>query len=261
MKKGLITAAVFLIALVPSIVGAQTKEIEEITDENLIVAQTTKYYKTITRYNNLALSMQSMNGESTPSSYTVEVTEEEYNNAPEEAIRDVVGEGSIETTYKKMTATISEDGSLYQYKNVLEWKTMPTVRSYDIIGIGYDSTVRMTLGLLYNLYYCTSDGSCSTNYIHVPQSFSNGCGASFKLPTGSLNTLKVTMYFDVTKNTTSTIYGLGAYGDYSHATTNVGSVASTNYSVGVGGIVLGSSISASYDYMDTADAYVYNLNW
>ena len=260
MKKGLITAAVFLIALVPSLVGAQTQEVEEVTDENLIVAQTTKYYKTITRYNNVALTLDTKNGKIMPSSYSVEVSEEEYNNAGDTAITNTDGDGYVETTYKKMTSSIAQDGDYYQYKNVLEWKTMPTVRSYDIIGIGYDSTVRMTLGLLYNLYYCTSDGSCSTNYIHVPQSFSNGVGASFKLPTGSLNTLKITMYFDVTKNTTSTIYGLYAYGDYSHATTNVGSVASTNYTVTVGGIVLGSSIYSSYDYIDSADAYI-DVNW
>ena len=261
MKKGLITTALLVMALVPSVVGAQEREIREVTDESKILAQETKYYKTVTRVNNVALTFDSKNGESTPSSYTVEVSEEEFNNASQEDQILPRDYGYIETTYKKMTTSIAEDYGEFQYKNILEWKTMPSVRSYDIIGIGHHSTVRKCSGLLFYQDYCESGGSCGTNYINTPQSFNNGEGTSFLLKSGNLSSLKVTIFYNVEKNTSATINTLHAYGDYAHATTTVSDTASQDYVVSVGGLNLGSSITASYDYMQSAHATVYGLSW
>ena len=262
MKKGLITTALLVMALVPSVVGAQEREVREITDESKILAQETKYYKTVTRVNNVTLTFDSKNGESTPSSYTVEVSEEEYNNVNPETTITRDAQGSVETTYKKMTTYISEvDSTEFQYKNVLEWKSMPSVRSYDIIGIGHHSTVRISTGLQFRQEYCETDGSCGTNYINTPQTFNNGAGTSFLLKSGNLSSLKVIFYYYVQKNTNATINTLHAYGDYAHATTTVSDTASQDYVVSVGGLNLGSSIIASYDGISSAHAVLSGLSW
>lgn len=263
MKKGLLTTALLLMALVPSVVGAQERQPIEITDENKILAQETKYYKTVTRLDNVALTFESRNGVTTPSSYTVEVTEEEYNNVNPNATTITRGaQGSVETTYKKMTTYISEvDSTEFQYKNVLIWKTMPSVRSYDIIGIGHHSTVKISTGLQFRQEYCETGGSCGTNYINTPQTFNNGAGTSFLLKSGNLSSLQVIFYYYVEKNTNATINALHAYGDYSHAITTVSDTSSQDYIVNVGGIVLGSSITASYDGISSAHAALYGLSW
>ena len=75
------------------------------------------------------------------------------------------------------------------------------------------------------------------------------------MPSGNLNTLRETFYFDVEKNTNNTITTQKAYADYSHATSSVTLTNSQNYSViQSGGIVLDTSISSYYDSMATAVA-------
>ena len=62
------------------------------------------------------------------------------------------------------------------------------------------------------------------------------------------------LYFNIAKNTSSTLTGLSAAGDYAHATTTVSSNTAQNYSVGGGGLSLNSSISGYYDSIQSAVA-------
>ena len=217
-------------------------------EEFKIVSEDTKYYKTITTYNEINTCNFNNN-----LSLTIEVTEEEYNNANESDI-SLLATGYTETTYKKMTTSILSNGSYYRYKNRLVWKNMPKVRSYDIIGIGFLSTVKMKNSAIFEQYYCPENSSCVTSTSHNPQTFTNGAGTTFKLPTGTLTQLEQTYYFDVTKNTSSTLNGQTAYGDYSHATSTITLTNAKKYTVGTTGIVLNSSVTDYYDSITKATA-------
>ena len=215
---------------------------------------TTKYYKTITVVNagdNILYSMVNNN------SYTEEITEEEYNNYDPNSIIVPLGysDGYTETTYKKMTSSITKNGTKYRYKVVLDWKTMPSTRSYDIIGIGFPASVEPGFSATFNQNYCYTNGDCYTSVAHTPYVGVNGVGASFSLPSGSLVSLRQTLYADMIKSdSTSTIVAQYAYGDYSHATSSISSSNATRYVVSAGGIVLESAIEGYYDEINKATA-------
>lgn len=214
----------------------------------------TKYYKTTTIVDitNSTYSLNEINN-----SYSEEITKEEYDNFD---LNNLIvpldySNGYVETNYKKMTCSIVKNGSVYRYKVVLEWKTMPSTRSYDIIGIGFPASVKPQSSLAFNQNYCYTNGSCYTGVSYTPYIGVNGVGASFALPTGALSSLKQTLYVDMVKSdSSSTILRQYAYGDYSHATKSISYDNSRKYVVSSGGIVLNSSINDYYDTINTANA-------
>ena len=210
---------------------------EETFEENkdldaTLVATTVKYYKTETP----------MYGRSV----TTEITEEEYNS-----VSDVM-RGVVDTTYKRMTSTISQNGSKYRYKVTVTWKLMPTMRSYDIIGIGFNNAVYISSSVYFNFTYQDSSGTyhTSTQY-YDRKSTASGGSAAYKLPTSMVG-LTANLYYDVSKNTSSTLTSLTMCGDYAHATSSVPLANISNYSIGIGGISLGTNISAYYDAIPCA---------
>jgi len=218
------------------------------------VYSTTKYYKTTTviNTNNSTYLLQNENN-----SYSEEITKEEYDNFDLNSLVTPLdySNGYIETNYKKMTSSIVKNGSTYRYKVVLEWKTMPSTRSYDIIGIGFPASVKPQSSIAFNQYYCFNNGSCNTSVSYTPYIGVNGVGASFGLPVGSLTTLKQTLYVDMVKSDSSnTIINQYAYGDYSHATKTISYDNARKYVVSSGGIILNSSITNYYDSINTANA-------
>jgi len=243
MKKRIFVYLLVSLFLLPTFAFASEVDVD---DGFYLVSETTKYYRTETDLSNSS---------SKNNSVTYEITKEEYDNADISNLRS--NPTTHETTYKSMTSYILSNGSYYRYKNILNWKKMPSTRSYDIIGIGFLSLVKVLNNTTYfNQYYCYSDGSgCYTTYTNYPQIFTYGAGTSFALPTGSLSTLKETFYFDVTKNTTNTITVQHAYADYAHATSTISLANSKKYSVDQNiAIALNSSISSYYDSMSIADA-------
>ncbi len=162
------------------------------------ISEVTKYYKTVTYNSNHSVNNNDLNYIDS-NSVTYEITEEEYNSIEENNLV-IASSGTTETTYKQMTTSILTNGSYYRYKNELTWKNIPTSRSYDIIGIGFFSTVKVRSNSThFSMSYCYTDGSCYTNTTNYPQIFSKGAGTTFKLPTGALRSLKQTFYFDVEK--------------------------------------------------------------
>ena len=162
--------------------------------------------------------------------------------------------GYVETTGKKMTTTIIAVNGRYRYKVSLEWKNMPSTRSYDIIGIGIDPEVKIASGLYFQSNYCYSSSNCSSNGVNAQKITSNGATSTFKLPSATVVSLSSYLYFEVEKNTSDTITELKAYGDYSHATKSISLTNAKNHSINRGGISLDSSISGYYDSMTTAIA-------
>ena len=250
MNKKILLSIIGSILIIPTLVCAK----EYPDNSNLeLLAQTTKYIKTETRLNAIPIG-----GADIPRTRSFEVTEEEYNNAVGEI--STRAEGTVETTYKKMVTSIYQHGSYYRYDNTLTWKNMPSVRSFDIIGIGKSPDLNIIDGPFFSQRYCTSSNNCYVSYVHTVKTGSTGAGATCQLMTGALYSLKINIQYDVSKNTNQTLYALYAYGDYSHATTTVTHSQAQHYSVNSGGINLTDEIYSYYDDIPTADVY-YGLVW
>lgn len=202
-------------------------------DANL-VSKDTKYYKTI--YTDLA---------GTPAA--VEITEDEYNNQSSLSAR-----GSVTTEYKQMVTTLSQNGSKYRYKVSLAWRSLPSTRSYDIIGVGFEDNVYINSSVYFNFYYCNSSGTCTTDATYYDKKkTSTGGSAVYKLPT-SIVSLSATLYYDVSKNTSSTITHLEMCGDYSHATKTISVSNISDYNISINGVELQSGTIGYYDSIPCA---------
>ncbi len=242
MKK--IIYILLLVIFIPMIVNADCKE-------SGIIKEETKYLKTITKNSDGLLNNKK-------SSISYEITEDEYNKA--NRVNNITNDssGTTETTYKKLTVSISNNGSYYRYKATLVWKNFPTIRSYDIMAIGFYSNLKPHSNINFIQEICYSGGTCLSNNEGTRTTFNSGVGVSFALPTGSLSSLKQILYFDVEKKNSTTLVMQDAYADYAHAVRNVSSSDSKKYSViGSSGIVLQSSVENYYDAIDPAHAVWY----
>ncbi len=257
MKKFKFTLLILLfIVFVPTV--AYAEETED-CDGCVLESETIKYFKTETYYDDLVNTeriIKALSGNAY--SVTTEITEEEY-EAVDTNVSNIVQTRvgtTIETTYKKMITQIYANGSTYRYKNKLLWKLIPSVRIYDIIGIGFYASVRPSGTPSFSQYYCNPSG-CTTSTSRTTQIFSNGTSATFKLPSGTLSALDQTFYFDVAKtNPNSTIISQLAAGDYAHATTSTTLSNALNHQViQTSGIVLDSSIVGNYDTISQAIVY------
>lgn len=242
MKKvyGIIIA---MIMIIPMLVSAEE-----------LVGEEVKYYKSY-EYGNIS-SLYSFGSDNIINT-TVEITEEEFNNAPKE--ENLRGQTVVHTNYKRLTTRLYANGLYYRYEAALLWKQYPAKRSWDIIAIGFFASVKPTGGISFQQEYCISNGNCYYASTHYPQVFSTGAGTSFKLPTTTgLTLLEQTLSFNVTKvDPNSTIINQRACGDYAHATSNITQATSMDYSVGYSvGISLDNSITSYYD--TTPEAMV---NW
>ncbi len=193
-----------------------------------LLSQSSRYYKTI--YTGLG-------GEE----YTTEISESEYNNQSHMDAR-----GTVTTNYKNVITTISRNGTKLRYKITVGWNSLPSTRSYDIIGIGFDDDVYINSPLYYSTHYCiTSSSDCVEDTIYYDQKILSTGGAKvFKLPATSVGarSLSSVLYYDVSKNTSDTLTEVIMYGDYSHATSAVNYSLYTDYTVNRNGIVLGDGL-------------------
>ncbi len=241
MKKFLSLLLCSLI-IFPNLLRASEITEEEVEKE---VARTTKYYKTVTSRTVSINTIDTIK----PTSYTVEVSEDEYNSIKPE---DVPQSATVETEYKKMTTSILQSNSRYKYQVVLEWKNMPKKRSHDIIGIGYYSDVKVILNPILSTEYCLKSGFCASQGMYIPQIFHNGVGASLDLPTGDLKSLKTTFYVYIDKvDSSDVITYQTAVGDYAHATSNISEANAQRYSIDMAGIFL-DGVSDYYDSISEA---------
>ena len=180
-----------------------------------------------------------------------------HNAAPIDGIKST----TIETTYKKMTTSIEDNNPSFRYKVVLQWKNMPSTRSYDIIGIGYPASVKNSMSPIFEDKYCTTATNCHTSTAYsYAYTGNNGIGVVFPLPSGSLYSMTQTLYVSMMKNTSSTIYTQYAYGDYAHAVENVSLNTAKSFIVNTSGIVHNNGSGNSYDTINYAKA-VWNGVW
>ena len=221
------------------------EEIDNANTNNPDIAVGIKYYKTTTttRYGNTTHE-------------TTEVTEEEYNNS-EEYNNLIRAYGEVNTSYKKLYASVNpstEYTGKMTYRVYMHWKTMPVVRSYDIIGMGFDSTkVSLSFGPFFTSLY-TVNGYTYTSQSCYMKEFSNGAGAVFDLH-DTATTLNQELTFEVNK-AISNVTVQDTAGDYAHAVETVsGSTVNNNYSAGTIGLSLYNAINSKYDDMSAAQVH------
>ena len=251
MKK--IMKFMFVIMLIiPFIVSAETIEDSE------IVAESIKYIKTVTIYNNSSVMRNAGFGEI--SSITTEVTKEEYDNAEPTttAVAPLTLEAGIqtETTYKRLSTRIYSYGNYFKYTTNLYWKNIPKVRSHDIIAIGHYDDVELydTELVGFSQDYCRSANNCYTNAVGTDVIGTYGTAVVFKVPSDTLISLEQTLDFIVVKTVNWTVTEQVAAGDYAHATSTISaSRAASNLVVNIMGLSLGSTIE---DYYDTTPAAI-----
>lgn len=201
-----------------------------------LITKDDKYYKSI--YTDL-------NGQS----YSVEISKEEYDNQG-----TINPRGYVETEYKHMVTTLSQNGNRYRYKVSLTWNRMPSTRSYDIIGIGFDDPVYISSGVYFNYAYTNSNGVTITDSDYYDKKVTSTGGTTvYKVPSSAIS-LGAALWYDVSKNTSATITRLDMYGDYAHATTAINGTGYTNHDIGTYGIGLYSNIAGYYDAIPTAQS-------
>lgn len=260
MKKLFILLMVSIFAI-PTFVNASASSNSSNYDESnaVIVSQTTKYLKTVEEYANVERdSYGNISKADLLSSVTYELTKEEYENSDFENTDVTRGSTTVTANYRIMTATLSYSNGTYRYKNQVNWTSFPSVRGFDVIGIGHYSNVEADGTPYFLLEYVTTSGAHLTGLFHYDQSFTNGRSATFNLPLQNLVSMTVTYYFDVKKvNPNSTITSQVCAGDYAHGIdSSVTLSEALNHGVyGTFGIMHASSVSNKFDSVDEAETY------
>lgn len=220
---------------------------EDIFNENkdlsaTLLSRNQKYYKTVyPTYGN---------------SYTVEVTEDEYYNHDNTSIQ-----GLIETNYKTIVSTISSvNSTTSRFKVTESWSNIPSTKSYDVIGIGFDGNIHINNVITFNYTYYVSSGAYYTESTYFYKLYSEtGGSTTFKLPNSFVG-LSSMMYYNVVKDTGANVSSLYMCGDYAHATTSVTGNQAASHGIGIGGIDFSSSVVNKFD--ETPCAYsTANVSW
>lgn len=238
------------VLIMPLMVLAEGKlSVDKVELNNELLGETVKYYKT-TIIRNTSEITATVSPEVT--SFTTEITEEEYNNVDMHELYELNDSVFVETDYKILRTTFSKDGSYYHYRVDLTWKNIPKVRSYDIIAIGHYSTVKPFGGIEFKQSFCRGNGECYDGAGNSNITGVNGTAAVFGLPDGTLTYLTQYLAFDVQKSSSATVKNQTAVGDYAHAVKAISRDNAKKLNVNTGGIIHDSSVDSYYDTIGTA---------
>ena len=156
---------------------------------------------------------------------------------------------SYSTTYKTLSlSAIPAGGVNYAIALTLQWKYMPTIRSFDVIAIRF-ANMAMSNGSQYG-YQSYTGGSVGYSYNGTNMKLlSNGFGISMNLVNNTISSLQCFIAVTAAKGTNAAIYGA-----YEHATVNTTLAKSKKYtlsSIGQGGVInFDSSVWNIYDDMN-----------
>ena len=258
MKRKMLVLILFLIC--PFIANASNNEsLNE--EEYKLISSNEKYFKTTNVISNVSTFNNEINDNKIILSYTTEITKEEYNSVEnKDEIQPYGSSNIVETNYKKLTVSILENGSAYRYRAVLNWKNIPSVRSSDIITIGFYQSVK-AVNVNYQTDYCLTTGVCSTLKDFVRKNTSTGAGAVFQLPSASnVSSIKNTLTLDIAKNVSdATIIEQLAVADYAHAIKKISSTDANKYTIGISGL----THQCTSSYFDTTPSVSTSIkcNW
>lgn len=160
---------------------------------------------------------------------------------------DYLARGTFfQDSYRSLGISKSCDSSYCYVSAVLEWLSVPYIKSYDVMGAYLDGTTLVDSPL-------TTVSSTTGGYGHTAiKTESDGFGASFLLPTSG-RTYIIGQNFTVTR-------GGHVYASYQHAMSNTTLNVSQNFSIsyaGYGGVFnFGSNAQLVYDQMNGVDISV-----
>lgn len=260
--KTLLLLLIVSLLIIPFVVKAEKNESDEKPFDELnaeIVSQTVKYLKVVNVYDNVERdSYGNIINANVLSSNSYELTKEEYEKEDKTNTLTTRDSTVVEANYRIMTTTISYSNGKYRYTNQVNYTSFPSVRAFDVIGIGHYNDVTMDGSPYFKMEYYTQSGQHFNSFAYTPSSFSKGKSATFTLPLPNLSMLTITYYFDVKKvNTGSTIYYQVAAGDYAHGIDSTLTLSQAlNHTVnGTLGIVHSSSVSSKFDSVNEAEVY------
>lgn len=210
--------------------------------EATLLAQNQKYYKTVyPTYGN---------------SYTVEVTEDEFYNHPNNTL------GQTVTSYETVNSSISANGNYYRYKVTQSWTDIPSTKSYDVIGIGFNGNISINGGTTFYNLYTNSSNNTTTSYTYYNKlNSSTGGTTTYKLASNFVGSSAI-YYFNVAKDSgASTITSLYMCGDYAHALSSVTGNQAGSHSIDISGIHFSNSVVNYFDEIPCATTYLGGLNW
>lgn len=155
---------------------------------------------------------------------------------------DIMPMGTFHETNSKVLKIATSCNSDCFVSVTLTWKRYPVVRSYDVIGAYLENTSLLNSPVTF---------VTNSNETYM-QSFSNGFGASVKLPTGQTN-ITVSQTFRVSK-------GGHIYASYQHAKSSISLANSKKYTLskqGYGRVFKFSGAAVDiYDQMNGVDIAV-----
>lgn len=232
------------VLLLPMVVSAK-----DIVQEEKVVGEKVKYLKTVS-----VLNSSEVASIASPEilSITTEITKEEYDSVDLQELYHLNDATAIQTEYKILKTTMSENGSFYTYRVDLTWKNIPKVRSYDIIAIGHYSSVKPAANIAFNQSYCTGNGNCYDGAGATIITGDYGSAAVFSLPSGTLTNLTQFMKFNVQKSSSATVKYQTVAGDYAHAVKSITEANAKKFRVDVVGIIHNSSVESYYDSIEAA---------
>lgn len=188
------------------------------------------------------------------------ITETEYNSVSESQSSNAISPQSsdssyVETSYKKLSATLFDIGSQYDLMGTLSWKKMPYVRSYDVFAFrfnlfNYSNFTGVQEYYKGNSYYRIDYNTSSAGY----KSASNGVGVSMNLKDDTdITGLELTITATLTEQATSATKA-HAYITYQHAQNDLTRAQSMGYTFdisGLGNVLLYSNqtVRDTYDRM------------
>ena len=131
----------------------------------------------------------------------------------------------------QLTKIVGVDEDFMRYMTTTTWLSMPSDRYYDIIGLGFESA-KVQFGSIMIFRENWMDGSGVEHHITgcYPKYTSTGGLAIYELPTGSIQSLDATLYYNVEKaDNVGTITSLYAGGNFAHAINSVNPNSLLNY--------------------------------
>lgn len=166
-----------------------------------------------------------------------EITEEEFNNASDAEVTPYAGDkGFVETSYKRLGATVV-DGGMWTLTCALSWKKKPAYQSYDVFAyrfnhFRYNGFSGQQAYIVNGKYYYIDYTTSSEGY----KELSNGAGVSMNLKDGS----DITGY-ELTVGTTLAFDSYNysqahAYVSYQHAQANLTRAESMAYTLDITGL-------------------------
>ena len=263
-KSGFFILVVIMLFAVPIFVKAEKNDGKFDSKNAILLGEEQKYLKTVNVYENV---IKDENGNIVSAdlltSDTSEITKEDWEKAKDAEKIITRSTTTIETSYKLMTTSLYYNNGTYRYKNQLNWLSFPSVRAFDVIGIGHYNNITPSSTPTCYVEYVTASGAHYTNTWCYKKSFSSGESGTFPLPAQNLQSLSIMFYFDAAKvNPNGTIYSQCAYGDYAHGINSSVTLSdATNHVVnGSLGIVHDSSVYFKFDTINEGVVF-WNGTW